>query len=152
LHRAMERAEKEGVLVVSPSLGLSHGIDLFSLDRDPLSDPDDFWSYKHTWINELRRRNLGKWPTGLLVPVSSKCFAGPSASNHYIFGRYGGISWSAPYLAGLYALACQVNPAITPKLFLEKALETGKVVETEVDGEKQRIDRIVNPVKLIESF
>ena len=38
-------------------------------------------------------------------------FSGP---DDYLFWRDGGMSWTTPYLAGLAALACQVNPDINP--------------------------------------
>ena len=55
------------------------------------------------------------------------------------------MSWTVPYVAGLYALACQVNPDITPEVFWEQALNTG-------DVNKQNLGKIVNPEKLLESI
>jgi subtilisin family serine protease len=52
----------------------------------------------------------------------------------YNYEREGGLSWAAPYLAGLAALAFQVNPKVTPaelkKLLVETASRTdaGRVV------------------------
>ena len=54
-----------------------------------------------------------------------------------------------PFLAGIYALACQVKPEITPEIFWDKALETGekRIVHR---GDKEISGRIINPVRLIE--
>jgi len=59
--------------------------------------------------------------------------------------------WSdvEPLLAGLYTLACQIRPDITPGLFWETALVTGERREFR-KGDKTYDGRIVDPVRLIE--
>ena len=57
--------------------------------------------------NFCGRRRAGGW---LLVPMDSRTTASPTGPQDYVFYRSGGTSWTAPYLAGLYALACQVKP------------------------------------------
>jgi hypothetical protein len=54
--------------------------------------------------------------------------ASPTGNDDYVFYSEGGWSWAVPYVAGLYALACQVKPDITPAVFWAKALETGDTV------------------------
>jgi hypothetical protein len=52
------------------------------------------------------------------------------------------MSWAAPYLAGLAALAYQVNPEIEPKTIVELWLKTA--VQTEAGA-------IVNPAGFIKA-
>lgn len=54
-----------------------------------------------------------------------------------------------PYLAGLYALACQVAPDVTPDEFWATALETGTPIDLTAQEPGCRAV-IVDPVKLIE--
>ena len=117
---AVERAKKEGVFVISSSLRSTHGMRFHGLGRDPLSDPENPASYYPVtaWGPGLAE------PT-LLIPMDARTIAAPTGAGDYAFYRQGGWSWVAPYLAGLYALACQVKPDVTPELFWEKALETG---------------------------
>jgi hypothetical protein len=61
----------------------------------------------------------------LLIPIESKTIAGDQSNEQYILNLEGGWSWGIPYIAGLYALACQVNPKMNPELFWSTALETG---------------------------
>jgi len=117
---AVEQAKEEGVFVISSSLHDTHGLRFHGLEREPLNDPEDLASY-HLFT---------AWGPGfaepiLLIPMASRTTAAPTGDSDYAFHRQGGWSWVAPYLAGLYALACQVKPDITPELFWEKALETG---------------------------
>ena len=63
-----------------------------------------------------------------------------------------GWSWSIPYIAGLYALAAQVRPEITPKHFWSTALETGYNINLDHDGEILPFGPIVDPVALIEAL
>ena len=117
---AVERAKKEGVFVISSSLRYTHGMRFHGLARDPLSNPEDPASYYPVtaWGPGLAE------PT-LLIPMDARTAAAPTGAGDYAFYRQGGWSWVAPYLAGLYALACQVKPDVTPELFWEKALATG---------------------------
>ncbi|UCC68091.1 MAG: hypothetical protein JSV79_13445 [Armatimonadota bacterium] len=117
---AVERAKEEGVFVISSCLHDTHGLQFHGLGREPLKDPDDPASFYpiSAWGPDPAE------PT-LLIPMEARTVAAPSAASDYGFHRQGGWSWVAPYLAGLYALACQVNPDVTPELFWETALETG---------------------------
>jgi len=85
----------------------------------------------------------------LLIPMDSRCVASPTGNEVYVFYRQGGWSWSIPYIAGLYALACQVKPTVTPEEFWTTALKTGTTTEFEHEGKKYKLGKIVNPEKLI---
>jgi hypothetical protein len=69
------------------------------------------------------------------VPAGNRSTASYTGPDDYIFWRDGGASWTVPYLAGLAALACQVNPEIEPKaipdLWMKTAAKTsaGMVVD-----------------------
>jgi hypothetical protein len=56
-----------------------------------------------------------------------------------------------PFLCGIYALACQVRPDMTPELFWQKALESG-IVRCVIKGDREYSARIINPGKLIQSL
>jgi hypothetical protein len=87
----------------------------------------------------------------LLIPIGARTYAGANGKDVYVFDTEGGWSTMEPYLAGLYALACQVNPDITPEVFWKTALQTGDVKEV-TRGEITYPARLLNPVKLIESL
>jgi hypothetical protein len=129
---AVERAGKDGIFVVSSSVFAAYGgrFNFHGLGRNPMDDPDSFLSYQPGlwWMDQFYGRPDSS-PALLLVPMDSRGTAGPTGANDYVFYRQGGWSWSIPYLAGLYALACQVKPDITPEIFWAHALETGDAVE-----------------------
>jgi len=85
----------------------------------------------------------------LLIPMDSRTTASPSGISEYVFYRQGGWSWSIPYIAGLYALAAQVDPEITPERFWSLAIETGRTIELRHDGEIIPLGPIVDPMALI---
>ena len=61
------------------------------------------------------------------------------------------MSWVAPYVAGLYALACQVKPEVTFGEFLSAARATA--VSVREDGEaKSPYGRVVDPAALLEAL
>jgi subtilisin family serine protease len=123
---ALERAEGNGIFVATcdPEF-LRYGI----LSRVPYSDGDDPSSYvasRYVPDNAV-----------LLVPGANRTLASHRGIDFYWFCPSGGMSWGAPYLAGLAALAYQVNPAITPmairSLLVETATKTdaGAIVNPE---------------------
>ncbi len=149
---ATEEAKAAGMLVVSSSLEEVHGFKFHGLGRAPLADPDRFESYEPGlwWAKAFYR---GQRPSGrLLVPMDSRCTAGPDGTDEYAFYRQGGWSWSIPYIAGLYALAAQVDPTITPDRFWSLALRTGRTIQLQHEGQTVPLGPIVDPVALIESL
>lgn len=84
-----------------------------------------------------------------MVPMDSRCTAAPNGDTDYVFYSSGGMSWAVPWIAGIYALACQVKPDITPELFWETAQKTSVAARTEIDGSTEQFGRIVNPEGLL---
>jgi len=129
---AVERAKKEGVFVVSSVISATYGgkFNFHGLGRNPNDDPERFASYRPGlwWMDQFYARPETS-PELLLVPMDSRCTASPTGTDDYAFYRQGGWSWSIPYIAGLYALACQVRPDIVPETFWAKAVETGDAFE-----------------------
>ncbi len=143
---SVERAKKEGVFVASCSTPETYGFFLLGLGRDPLADPDDWASYGpgQYWTEDFfQGKTAGLFSTELrggtpvlMVPMDSRAVASPTGASDYIFYRVGGLSWSVPYVAGLYALACQVKPDITPEVFWEQAVKTGRTTRVSRDGRR----------------
>jgi hypothetical protein len=125
---AVARAREEGVFVLSVALEATHGLAFSGLDRDPSADPEAVVSYALP-PGERRRLAMQKGPPDLLVPMGARTTASPTGEGDYAFYRQGGTSWAVPYLAGLYALACQVRRDITPEQFWAAALATGDAPE-----------------------
>jgi hypothetical protein len=140
---AVEEAEKAGMLVVYSNQKL------MGIGRAPLSNPDAFQSYEPglLWAKGFYANpTYGKF---LLVPMDSRTTASPTGKDEYVFYPAGGMSWAIPYIAGMYALAVQVDPAITPDKFWKIALETGQTIEILHEGQAYQLGPILDPVALI---
>lgn len=145
---AAQEALDAGILVVAPRLrDYLKPYSYDGLGRDPLSDPDEVSSYG----SALYWTNFAEDDYKLLVPMDSRAFASRTGNQEYVFNRSGGVSWATPYVAGLYALSCQVNPEVTPEIFWEKALETTSTVPIDFNGQTGSA-KVVDPVRLIESL
>lgn len=157
---AVNKAKEDGIFVVSSSLVDTYGYFFNGLGRDSLSSPDEAASYKPGmfWENSAYSskideiKNQYKIEDILLVPMDSRTTASPTGNNDYVFYKQGGWSWSIPYIAGLYALACQVDTDITPKKFWETALNTGDALTIKKDSKDYYIGKIANPAKMIEEL
>jgi len=155
IQHSVKKAIEEGIFVVSSSL-IKHYPEHFIFDglgRSPYLDPNDVESYSPgSWWAESfyagNRTTAGK----LLIPMDSRCTASPTGVVDYVYYTQGGLSWSIPYIAGLYALACQVKPDVTPQEFWAVGLNTGDTIELSHNGKKYEFGTIVNPVKLIEEL
>ena len=146
LRQAIDRANEQGVFVITTFTEHNFGFHLRGLSREPMANPDELSSY-----------TLGLLFTGdsnidtsnhLFVPSDSRTTAAHTGDSDYIFLRRGGQSLAVPWLAGLYALCVQIYPSITPDLFITLAFETGDILHRE----GYTVGTVVNPYRLAESL
>lgn len=128
----LKQAEEQGILVVSCDQSfLEYGI----LSRIPGKGPDDPQNYlpgKYSSKNDVLR-----------LPGSNRTIASHRGIEVYIFVRDGGMSWGAPYIAGLAALAYQIKPEIKPKEILEFLIKSAiKTKAGPVVNPRGFIDRV----------
>ena len=150
---AVERASADRVFVISTSLRHTHSIMFDGLGRDALADPNVPSSYRpgawwaaQFWSGQMRF----KPGLRLCVPMDTRSTASPTGPHDYVHYAGGGWSWCVPWIAGLYALACQADPAITPDRFWSEALKTGTTITVSHDGEQAELGTIANPLALLE--
>jgi hypothetical protein len=84
--------------------------------------------------------------------MDSRTTASPTGNTEYVFYREGGWSWSIPYIAGVYVLACQADPEITPDRFWQTAMKTGRTVSIQHEGKTYSLGPIIDPVALIDAI
>jgi hypothetical protein len=163
--KAADRAKAQGIFVLSVGLFETYPTVpsfLMGLGRDPARDPDSTTSFGPAGGFErlMARPELGylsflreKASRGMvLVPMDSRTTASPTGPQDYVFYRSGGASWTVPYLAGLYALACQVKPEVTAEEFLAATSQTGDRLDLPALKEQGIPARIANPPRLIETL
>lgn len=152
MEAAAKTARVAGMLFVSSSTDRMHGFKFHGLGRAPLADPDDFNSYEpglwwaRGFLDGRRFRDR------LLAPMDSRTTAAPDAPNQYVFYRQGGSSWTIPCIAGVYALAAQVDPVITPEKFWSLAIETGRTIERKHGSDTYQLGPILDPVALVDAL
>jgi hypothetical protein len=149
LRAALLEAVKAGLFVICANSGEMFGNKFGGLGRLPLSDPQQFDSYTPAldWSKDFASATA---PTDrLLVPMDSRTTAMPLDANGYLFRRQGGLSWTIPYIAGVYALAAQVVPDITPKVFWATAIQTGRTVRAAAGKGRSPLGPILDPIALI---
>jgi hypothetical protein len=100
--RVLKKAAKSGLVVVHCSL------DIAGLERPLDGDPDraDQYVISHSFAAQA-----AKLPPGLLyIPMDGRTVADDAGPSDYTFWAAGGLSWTAPYVAGVIALGFQVDP------------------------------------------
>jgi hypothetical protein len=156
VEESIKKAQDQGIFVVSSLLyeTSDYTMDFNGLGRDPLADPDELSSYTPAISYSHDFYTFGRYThakEGLLVPMDSKCTAAPTGKNDYAFYRQNNKSMGLAYITGMYALACQVNPEITPSIFWESALKTGDALTFTKKSNTFELKKIINPVRLIEA-
>ncbi len=143
----IEKAESEGILIVSANIG-RNGNGVVGMGRKWLSDPDVAGNYCTELHPNKSSSSVSSYVMGnknVLVPEGYITTAAPAGDDEYVFWSYGGTSWAIPYGAGVYALACQVDPKITPDEFWKIALETSDSFVEVIDGREYEVHGVINP-------
>ncbi|MHC4500160.1 MAG: S8 family serine peptidase [Planctomycetota bacterium] len=129
---ARKKALDAGILVVTCA---QKWLDYGTLNLIEGKDPDDPESYipgGYSGSTDVLR-----------VPVGNGTTASHRGIDVYTYYRQGGMSWAAPYIAGLAALAFQVNPDLQPQTIVEQLVKTAT---------HTKAGPIVNPRGFIESI
>ncbi|MHC4623978.1 MAG: S8/S53 family peptidase, partial [Planctomycetota bacterium] len=124
--KARKRALKAGILVLTTQF-LSYG----GLTLIEGKDPDKPESYKGGGSSDV-----------LLIPTRNKTIASHRGINTYTYSRGLAQSWAPPYIAGLAAMAFQVNPDLQPQTIVEQLIKTAT---------HTKAGPVVNPRGFIES-
>jgi len=127
---AVAKAAQNGILVVTCG---NTSTSLAPLRRDPNGDPNDPACY---------RPGRYPHPGALGVPAGNRTTASHHGPDQYTYWVEGAMSWAVPYMAGLAALAFQVDPEIPPAQI--KELWTATATKTPAGP-------IVNPRQFIEA-
>ncbi|MBP7053337.1 MAG: S8/S53 family peptidase [Phycisphaerae bacterium] len=149
---AVNKAKAAGMLVICSSVEQVHGFRFHGLGRHPLADPNDFTAYGPGvwWARPFNEGHPSHAESNrLLVPMDARTTASPTGVDEYVFYSEGGWSWSIPYIAGVYALAAQVEPQITPDRFWTLAMRTGRTIDLHRAGEERRFGPILDAAALI---
>ncbi len=135
-HKVAEKLIKQGVFICDVGCSahnkLGQKMDFFGANREMNGNPNDSSIYSV--------RSFFK--DSLLFPRAQRTTACPQGNDMYVHYGNGGESWRVPCTAGMFALARQVNPDITPEQFYQLGLKTGK----EING-----NFLVQPEALIEA-
>lgn len=155
ISEAADKARAAGMLVISSSVQQVHGFAFDGLGRSPLANPDDFSSYEpgSWWAQSFYKGDAFHGRSNqLLVPMDARTTASPMGKSEYAFYAQGGWSWSIPYVAGVYALAAQVEPKITPERFWALGLKTGRTIKLHHNGKEIDFGPILDAARLIEAI
>lgn len=149
INNAINKAKEAGIFVVTAR---SYEHDNFYFDiakRDILSDPDDINSY---YSNFYSPEVFDASDEILFVPSDARWLASHTGVDDYIMYSRGAWSMVVAYISGVYTLACQVYPEITPEQFCELAISTGSELKKYESGFEGKTLKLINPTKIIEEL
>jgi len=150
--KAIKKAEEEWIYVAY----IDDSDDFAWISKAPDTDPNSILSYiepidkeieeKKKELKNIDKKSIERIKHRILIPKNAKTLASEKGKDEYTFDPTWWSSWTMPYIVGLYALCCQIQPKINKKIFLDALRKTAykKNIENIVSV------NIVNPVKLIE--
>jgi hypothetical protein len=117
--KALDDAKRQGLIVIHCG-DVIHGVGC------PLEkDPDEPAHHEICYFARGSHQRSG-FPKGrLYVPIDNRTTAGFEGAKDYAFFADGGLSWGAPYLAGVIALGYQVDPHVDIETVFAYLRETG---------------------------
>ena len=109
-----------------------------------ISDNDLREQIKKLLENRENAKNTINQPKqDIVVPSDYRTLASSWINpGQYMYNGQGGMSWSVPYLAGIYAMALQVDPNIQKEKLAEIIQESATINQNRV--------KVINPKKIIE--
>lgn len=150
INQALDLAREEGLFVITALLYQTDEMHFEGVFRNPMSDPNRVESF----ILEDYRDIHDPAKEILMFPRDARWLASPTGTDERVMYSKGAWSMVIPYISGLYALACQVNPDMTPELFWQSGIATGYDFDSvaQYDGYHGKTVKLINPVGLIESL
>jgi len=136
--QAIKNAREAGIIFVDA--GGSAGMDFVgggSLDKENVEKYDFAMFMK-------KEHKTGRLPEGIVIPSDYRTMASRKGENEYMYNGEGGMSWSVPYLAGIFALALQTNPDLTQNELNKLVIDTATVNKNGL--------KIINPKGIIEAI
>ena len=117
----IKEAEENGIIIVHCS---DEGDERFSgIGCKLYEDRDNPKNYDLCYF--ANNKSFRKPINSKYVPIDNRTTADYTGENDYAFWADGGLSWGAPYLAGVIALGFQVNPNLEEKEIYQYLRETG---------------------------
>jgi len=117
--KALDDAKKHGLIVIHCG-DMIHGVGC------PLEkDPDEAAHHEICYFARESHRRPSFPKERLYVPIDNRTTAGFEGVQDYAFFADGGLSWGAPYLAGVIALGYQVDPHLDIETVFAYLRETG---------------------------
>ncbi len=142
---SLQKAKQAGIFVTTTSIQKEYGLWDNGTYRGVSLDPDNFDSYSQTNWQKGNDPTEEVQKNTLCFPMDHRTTAAPNGNDYYVHYANGGWSWMKPFEAGIYLLAKQVKPSITPKEFFKVGLQTGYY-------SKKAQCMIVDPMKLIQTL
>ena len=152
---AIARARESGIAIVCVNSRDPLLEPWIGMGRTPYGDPNTLEDCRPGLFWEESLYN-GEYRGGdgslLLAPMDRRTVASPAGPDQYAHFASGGMSWAVPWVAGLYALACQVKPDVTFEEFNKAAQATARPLSITRDGTEYPYGRAADPQALLEAL
>lgn len=95
-------------------------------------------------LREKIEKALRNRQSEIIIPSDYRTMASNAGQEEYMYNGKGGMSWSVPFLSGLFALALQVNPDLSKNEIADAINKTASI--------NKRGLKVINPKEFIESI
>ncbi len=139
--------KESGVAVFTTNNDIN-GFQMSGLKRRINANSDDTSTYyiEDEFLKTNTLKDYLNYAQTIFVPTGNRTYASFTGSQDYEYSSLGNYAFTAPYLAGLYALAKQVQPKLNQTDFINIVKRTGTTIFYNGEATKSII---VNPKELI---
>ncbi len=144
--KSIEEARKSGLIFVDSNTLFESGF----VGGGSFTNKDDFDSYEEWLFTQESKKDKKFFEGKIIAPCDYRTIASSwnkkdeNEQNGYEFHGQGGVSWSIPYLAGIFSLMLQINNNLSME-------EMVKILKDTVEINKNGL-KIINPQRAIESI
>lgn len=135
---AIEKAKKNNIEVFTTTTIENYKYGISGVKCDSGKNRDDYSNYY-----EVYPKSLSSYEKRIGVPCGGITVADMYGKHNYSYTETCGMSYSVPWLAGLYALCLEISPTISADEFLDLAYETG------FEMNNNYLTHIINPENLL---
>lgn len=144
---AIKKTTDSGIVVVD--VGTRLGMEFTgggSIDKENFDEYSLWLNYKSR-INikhpDIKPEHYDQLP--IIIPSDHRTFASSwQKLGGYEYNGKGGISWSVPYLAGIFTMALQINPNLTQEELVNLVIDNTHINKNGL--------KIINPKKIIQAI
>ena len=136
----IKKAEEEGIII--SDVGDRTGVDYIGGGTSNEKEDTDYYD-QALFLQEMNKADTEGLKDRIIIPSDYRTMASSAGPEEYMYNSKGGMSWSVPYLTGIFALVLQIKPDLKKEQIAQIINKTATVNNKGL--------KVINPKGIIEA-